>query len=122
MVQTPGKVHQSPNSVRVVDRTATLGRYIWRKSGVNRNSQKVYDINKKFKGVMGGSNGCVVKASQQAYAEKSGWAGFIKALRDCAQAGLGPGVSKSREYRMQRNKYSKPSGVIPTVATPAGTA
>src|SRR5579875_2783139 len=47
MVETAGKVHQNPGGVRVYFKPA-IGKAVWRKSGVNRQSAAVIRRNEAF--------------------------------------------------------------------------
>ena len=113
MVQTRGKVHQNPNAIRFVDRSAYIGRFVPRKSGVNRNSANVYAINQKFAAANSGENGCPAQAGGQ------DWFHFVAALKACMSKkdGFTSGVSKSPAYHYRFNKYVK----APKTAT-AGAA
>ena len=111
MVETTGKVHQYPGGTRFYYKGA-LGKYVIRKSGVNRNSAAVLGRNETFKGAMTGAQGCPATSGGVP------WKQFITNLRTCARAkNLGTGQSKSREYRMRFNKFLKaPRAVAPAAA------
>jgi hypothetical protein len=71
-------VHQNPNSIRFVDRTAYIGRFVPRNSGVVRRSPKVLLMNEKFARVMGEKgDGCAKKGVGE------GWHEHLKAVRAC---------------------------------------
>jgi hypothetical protein len=70
-------VHQNPNSIRFVDRTAYIGRFVPRTSGVIRRSQKVLDINDRFAKIMRGPDGCAKRGVGL------GWDKHLKAVRAC---------------------------------------
>jgi hypothetical protein len=112
MVETAGKVHQNPGGVRVYFKPA-IGKAVWRKSGVNRQSAAVIRRNEAFASAMTGAGGCPATAGGVP------WKDFIAGLRSCARSkNLGTGASKSREYRMRFNKYLKAPRVAaaPTAA------
>src|SRR5579875_3078977 len=61
MVETAGKVHQNPGGVRVYFKPA-IGKAVWRKSGVNRQSAAVIRRNEAFASAMTGAGGCPATA------------------------------------------------------------
>src|SRR5579875_721484 len=106
MVETAGKVHQNPGGVRVYFKPA-IGKAVWRKSGVNRQSAAVIRRNEAFASAMTGAGGCPATAGGVP------WKDFIAGLRSCARSkNLGTGASKSREYRMRFNKYLRHRGSL----------
>ncbi len=48
IMKTIGKVHQTPGELRITSQPGLKNGYIWRSSGVNRESQAVLDQNAKF--------------------------------------------------------------------------
>jgi hypothetical protein len=106
-----GKVHQvGPGGVRVYVKPS-LGKGVWRKSGVNRNSAAVLARNEAFTGAMSGSGGCPATFAGL------GIKAFITHLRVCARSkNLGTGQSKTTAYRRRFNKYLK---AAPTVGITA---
>ena len=109
MVETMGKVHQvGPGGVRVYVKPS-LGKGVWRKSGVYRTSESVIKRNDLFTGAMEGSGGCPATFSG------IGIKAFITHLRTCARnKNLGTGISKTTAYRRKFNKYLT---TTPTVTT-----
>ncbi len=105
MVQTRGKVHQNPNAIRFVDRTAYIGRFVPRKSGVNRTSDAVVRQNELFKATMSGPTGCPAQAGG------TDWYHFVKGLKECVEKSTTGmykgGVSRSPAYHRKFNKYAK---------------
>jgi hypothetical protein len=91
MVETPGKVKQIAGAARLYFKPA-LGKVIIRKSGVRRESAKVIERNRMFKEWAQGPTGAVVSCRGKP------WREFISCLKDKASK-LGPGTSKTREYR-----------------------
>src|SRR5579875_165657 len=63
MVETAGKVHQNPGGVRVYFKPA-IGKAVWRKSGVNRQSAAVIRRNEAFASAMTGAGGCPATAEE----------------------------------------------------------
>jgi hypothetical protein len=109
MVETTGKVHQYPGGTRFYYKGA-LGKYVIRKSGVNRNSSAVLARNEAFRGAMSGAQGCPATSGGVP------WKQFITNLRTCARnKQLGTGQSKSREYRMKFNKFLKTPRTVAAV-------
>lgn len=48
MPVTPGKVHQSPGQIRITRQPYLKNGWIWRRSGVDRKSEKVLKANDNF--------------------------------------------------------------------------
>jgi hypothetical protein len=116
MVETKGKVRHPGGFVRVYFKGALGGRPIARKPGVNRQSEKVLRRNEMARKAWEGPQGCPALAGGGVP-----WDQFVAGLRKCArERGLGEGRAKTREYRIQFNKYAKQLKV--GVAAPAVAA
>jgi hypothetical protein len=97
MSETAGKVKQIAGAARLYFKPA-LGKVVIRKSGVRRESAKVLERNKTFKSWAEGTGGAVVACRGRP------WREFIACLKDKASK-LGPGTSKTREYRKKFWKH-----------------
>src|SRR5579875_3741262 len=112
MVETAGKVHQNPGGVRVYFKPA-IGKAVWRKSGVNRQSAAVIRRNEAFASAMTGAGGCPATAGGVP------WKDFIARVRSRGKRkNLGTGTKKAKENPKRFNKDPKAPKVraAPTAA------
>src|SRR5579875_2302765 len=101
MVETASKVQKNAGGVRVYFKPA-IGKAVWRKSGVKRQSAAVIRRNEAFASAMTGAGGCPATAGGVPLKD------CIEGYRLCARIkNLVTGARESRENRMMVNKFPK---------------